>query len=409
MFYKPHPGPLQKEREKRKMNINRNNYEEFLLLYADNELSFNERQAAEDFLEANPDLKTELQMLLDSKLHTEHIPFFNKTALYKNDSFITEENYESYFLLYADDELTEEQKKETEKYAASSPTLQKEFELILATRLKAENNIVLADKSALYRKEEPARILRISWMRIAAAAVVIGIILSAGILLLNRKTVSKEPELVKKESAPAQNNAGTKETAPSANESPADDNSSEKNTVADNVGEKNEIKIDDKKPNKEPIISQKSLQQNIATIKSTVKENKKQDAIVTNNNDASYELVKNGVNTELKKVTEATEAVKMVAQPEAVVKADKPKEIVDIAVGPEEINKYAKTTLNTEEENNTSIGVFNVSEDKVQKSGLRGLFRKVKRVISRRNSGDDGEEQATKKIRIGSFAIARGN
>lgn len=171
------------------MNINRNNYEEFLLLFADNELSFSERQAVENFLESNPDLKAELQSILDSKLHTEHVPFFNKAMLYKSDSFITAENYESYFLLYADNELTEEERKETEKYAAASPALQKEFDLIQQTKLIADGEVMFADKSVLYRKEEPARIIRISWMRVAVAAAIIGFILLAGLLLLDRKSV----------------------------------------------------------------------------------------------------------------------------------------------------------------------------------------------------------------------------
>ena len=42
------------------MNINRDNYEEFFLLYADNELSVQEKNAVEDFVRQHPDLEEEL-------------------------------------------------------------------------------------------------------------------------------------------------------------------------------------------------------------------------------------------------------------------------------------------------------------------------------------------------------------
>ena len=50
------------------MKIDRFNYEEFFLLYVDNELSAAERKQVEAFVEQHPDLEEELMMLKQSQL-----------------------------------------------------------------------------------------------------------------------------------------------------------------------------------------------------------------------------------------------------------------------------------------------------------------------------------------------------
>ena len=45
------------------MNINLHNYEEFLLLYADNELSPQDRILVEQFIQDNPELEEEFDMI----------------------------------------------------------------------------------------------------------------------------------------------------------------------------------------------------------------------------------------------------------------------------------------------------------------------------------------------------------
>ena len=93
------------------MNINRNNFEEFCLLYLDGELSQTERQELEAFVAVNPDLAVELDLLRQLKLKPEaEAPvFFDKTSLFRSSAMENEAihsgNYETYFLLYTDDEL----------------------------------------------------------------------------------------------------------------------------------------------------------------------------------------------------------------------------------------------------------------------------------------------------------------
>ena len=49
------------------MQINRHNYEEYFILYMDNELGSTERRMVEDFVKLHPDLQEELDMLLQSR------------------------------------------------------------------------------------------------------------------------------------------------------------------------------------------------------------------------------------------------------------------------------------------------------------------------------------------------------
>lgn len=80
------------------MNINRNNYEEFFILYIDNELNDQQREAVDIFIEANPDLKEELLLLKECTFNDKDgvlISFPDK------DSLMRYERNESYVLAFA--------------------------------------------------------------------------------------------------------------------------------------------------------------------------------------------------------------------------------------------------------------------------------------------------------------------
>ncbi len=172
------------------MNINRHNYEEHFILYLDNELSDAERRMVEDFAEKNPDLKEELDILLQSKLvPNQNIVFAGKNELFKysESSVITSENYEELLLLYIDNELTPELRSEVEKFIETSPQAKQELAVLQKTKLQSET-ISFPDKGSLYRRTEKVRIVQLRWWRIAAAAVILLAIGLTTVVLMNNNT-----------------------------------------------------------------------------------------------------------------------------------------------------------------------------------------------------------------------------
>ena len=63
--------------------INLNNYEQWLIMYVDDELNAGERLAVEKFARAHPHVQEELTIFLQTKLQPEEIVFPNKEILYK--------------------------------------------------------------------------------------------------------------------------------------------------------------------------------------------------------------------------------------------------------------------------------------------------------------------------------------
>src|SRR5437773_6867022 len=163
------------------MKIDRHNYEEYFLLYVDNELSVDQKKQVELFVKENPDLEEELLMLQQSRLIPDNTIVFDKKHLLikeENNSFINLNNYEEWLVSYVDDELNEEDKIAVEKFAAAHNHVQQELALFRQTKLQPEK-IIFSDKDVLYRKEKIA-VISMQWWKIAVAAI---LIIAAGITL----------------------------------------------------------------------------------------------------------------------------------------------------------------------------------------------------------------------------------
>jgi hypothetical protein len=216
------------------MNINRNNYETFFLLYVDGEMSPQEMLEVDAFCQKHPDLADELQLLMETRLSPEaDIAFTNKAALLKleewdaenltNEQLALLEKLEQganthtteipdtltqkewtllqqtqlpaetvtmphkhtliKAMLWEADNLTSQQLQllealdnGTELPAALSadPEWQKDWLLLQQTQMQPEQ-VVMPNKQRLYRHETPAGapVARMGWWRYAAAAAVL--------------------------------------------------------------------------------------------------------------------------------------------------------------------------------------------------------------------------------------------
>lgn len=174
--------------------INRNNYEEYLLMFIDGELSPAEAKAVEAFIQANPDLKDELELLQQTVLQPEEsITFSGKDLLYRKEEGIHLNNYQEYFLLYVDEELNPSEKESVETFVLKNPELQDEFTLLKQTVLPKEA-IIFTNKEVLYRKEEKRRpvVISMRWASLAAA-IMIGIVALVWVMNSGNKTNGTDP------------------------------------------------------------------------------------------------------------------------------------------------------------------------------------------------------------------------
>lgn len=161
--------------------IHLGNYEAFFVLYMDNELSEAQVKMVDEFLLAHPDLKTEFEILMSTKLPMEQFSF-DKNGLLAGtmkQTLVDEE-----LLLYIDNELADVKKKAVELEIASNKEYQLQHQLLLQTKLDPSEKIEYPDKKELYRRTEKVVLIKL-WMRVAAAAVLVAI---AGVLYFSNNT-----------------------------------------------------------------------------------------------------------------------------------------------------------------------------------------------------------------------------
>ncbi|RYF86257.1 MAG: hypothetical protein EOO03_12080, partial [Chitinophagaceae bacterium] len=167
------------------MNINLNNYEQYLLMYVDNELSAAERLQVEEFLRDYPYLQEELEVLQQTVLPIENIQF-DKSSLLKP---MLDEAMQEKLLMHLDGELPAGESLALQNSLQKDGLLKKEWNLLQKTKLDAADIIEHPDKESLYRRER-AKLITGRFVRWAVAAMLIGAGFYAGVQLLNNNNTN---------------------------------------------------------------------------------------------------------------------------------------------------------------------------------------------------------------------------
>ena len=380
------------------MKISRHNYEEFFLLYVDNELSSEDRRMVEDFVQLHPDLNEELELLSQFKFTPDDdIVFDNKEELLKvnlpagqagGETPVSLNNYEESFLSYIDNELTAGEKAAVEQLVKINPSAKKELDLLLQTKLQPET-IVFANKESLYRKEEKIRSLPVRWWRAAAAILILALGLTA-VLVMNNKSI---------DDVPVAKNPGTPKVSPVENkvDQPVQEAMADNNNSIAPANQQASAGKDDKQSaapayaqqNNEREKENKQAQKVISPANNPLPVQKEEVLIANNSNKPSNNLPTpennpyvNGENPVVAKVNTPNEKTEIKNIPAVTNQPAPPSNIIQ-----------ATYTNNGEE----------LVQNDGKKNKLRGLFRKAARTFEKRTDIDPTDDD--NRLLVGGFAI----
>lgn len=371
------------------MNINRYNYEEFFLLYVDNELTKAERLEVEAFVDANPDLREELNILNELKLKPETgIRFDAKELLMKPEAdggMINATNYEEFFVLYVDNELTATERREVEKFAANNPALQLELNLLLQTRVEPEHAIVFPDKSLLYKQPETDRKpVVILWRRIVAVAAML--LVALGIFWITNKPTGNEVAGVNngtQQTSAQQKKEQDQQIAKEDDNQPSNDQQVQQPVIVKDDVQDQQLAKDEKRSTRPADKPSRRFDTQDNNDKPQIADNRPNQNTV---NETERPLT----NTGIASIDNNTAGTTISTRVESA-------HLTPAAQAKSEIVSYASNVV---EENYSEEAFGPVG---VKKNKLRGLFRKVTRVFEKTTNLPAVEE---KGILIGNFEIA---
>jgi anti-sigma factor RsiW len=175
------------------MEINRYNYEAFLLDLLEGRLSAEDRQQLRDFLLLNPDCADELAEVHPWVLEEEKVLFRNKTILKKElpdaETKLTDFNFDLFSIARLEGDLNGEQEQEYQKKLEADPETVEEWIRWQRTRLVPESILFKGKENLKHQKGSNYRVLWISLVSAAAAVT---------LLLLLFRT---QPDLLRREQA----------------------------------------------------------------------------------------------------------------------------------------------------------------------------------------------------------------
>lgn len=347
--------------------ITKDNYEEFFLLYVDNELTDAEKAEVDSFIEKNPGLKMELQMFLDTRLDMEDVKMEGLENLfrYEEEGLVNKDNYEEYQVLLVDNELGQKEEIALEKYHETHPEAAANFAWLKKTKLPDEH-IVFPDKRSLYRTEKkPATLISIRWVRYAAAAVLV----MAGLLWINSDKEETAPAI---EQPVAQVETPVKDNKDANNTDTLKSETENKEANGTNVEEQTNTKA--LAAAESPVISATPATREQSQAKRT-KAEPGNEALASADQQQIAAVDKNEtrIRTEDLLLQQTTES------------ATAPAPYVQPAVAKNVKNNYATDALNGAMYNEE---IEPVQEESKQRKGLRGIVRKANRIYNKVTNPD---------------------
>ena len=355
------------------MFINRNNYETFFLLYADDELCAAERIAVENFVAINEDLRCELNMILNAILPSDDCSFTQKDLLYKN-SFVSGSLQEK-LLLKIDNELSVEESTALNKIILANPAAKEEEHLLSAAKLDKNEIIICPHKELLFKKERDTVVV-FRMLRWSAAAILIGFGLFFGWSLYNKKVLPDNDVAIKPTIKPADNQ---KENSIIPNERNIASNS--------NLGiSKQDFKETQKTENTIVAVSKKEQITN-SPVQKNVEVNTKE---LASNNEVQKTV------TPVDKIAVSTINELQSASIAKLEKVNAAAFVNDNIVSQE--TSYIQASFTDTEANNNKI--MYMDEDELRRSKVGTVFKKFKRMIER-----TAKIKTANPIRIAGFQI----
>ena len=344
--------------------ITKENYEEFFLLYIDNELPPAARAAVEKFVEENPQLQEEWEALLQCRVDADRSSVFSdKEILLRED-----------LLSYVDGELSEERRAAVEAFVHQYPSKAVELQQLLITVSKPDLSVGFPDKESLYRTEKHRRVLLMPWMQAGIAAAVLGLV---ALLLLTVRHDGRPAPAVVKIMPDKKINKNQPATVTPAIPAPLysqgnDDHTGEKATARNNLAQRKQREkiIEPVPPAKEkPDVATRPLEAALVTAKTSDNRNSETTAPV--------EITPDAGQTTLVKST-----------------------VADVNI-PKEQSSFATQALMQE------AGAGDTKESLTAapagKNKLRGIFRRVSRTFGKTaDRNNDGQ----KEVLISAFQVA---
>jgi anti-sigma factor RsiW len=363
--------------------ITRDNYEEFFLLYIDNELSVQERSAVEEFVAANPDVQEEWDAILQCRVHpNRHEAFPDKELLLKID-----------LVSYIDGELDEAGRKAVEAFVMEYPSKAVELQQLSMTVSQADLSVVFPDKESLYRSDR-RKLLLLPWMQAGIAAAVLGLV--ALLLFMSRHTTVDASNLAK--SAPVKKNAPAAVTpvTPAPLHSTGSDDQSRPEAIAKNDPQtRKELRKTQQPASAEKEKATAAIrQQEVAmttTARTTPIDNTTGSAATAVNTSTAIVAATNPT------VNASVAEVQSGAPGKDLIKPATPVTAVNI---PKEQSSFATQALMEEAQADESKEILAASP--AGKNKLRGLFRKVSRTFGKTAERD---EDGQKEVLISAFQV----